>query len=112
MQARTKRRLLIAGVMLGAVMMLSPFVGMVGTVLGMHHAFEAVAAKPHAGDPAQLSEAIGETLISTAVGIVVAIPGFLLFVTSLVLLLIHRRKQTATPPPVPHAPTHESLGQP
>ncbi|MFN0079309.1 MAG: MotA/TolQ/ExbB proton channel family protein [Prosthecobacter sp.] len=55
----------------GAWLQLLPVVGTIGTVLGMLNAFSALTAKAMtegAGDPAELSAAIGEVLISTALG--------------------------------------------
>lgn len=55
----------------GAWLQLLPVVGIIGTVLGMINAFSALTAKTMAegaGDPAELSGAIGEVLISTALG--------------------------------------------
>lgn len=97
MSGNTKRRLLLAGIISGALMMLSPFIGLIGTVLGMKRAFAEIgSAGP--GDPARLSAAIGETLISSAAGMLVAVPGVLLFATCLVLLLLQGGK---TPPKFP-----------
>ena len=55
------------------VAMISPLMGLLGTVLGMVRVFQAIAdtATP---DPAQLAAGIWEVLITTAMGLSVAIP--------------------------------------
>lgn len=89
---KTKRRLLIAGIVLGAVMMLSPFIGLMGTVLGMQKAFSTLGSSGVA-DPQALGGAIGETLIATFAGIICAIPGVILFIACIVgLVRLNNRK--------------------
>jgi biopolymer transport protein ExbB len=51
----------------------APFVGLVGTVIGIVHAFEHIAAAGQGG-VGEVSAGIAEALITTAVGIGVAIP--------------------------------------
>jgi hypothetical protein len=51
----------------GAWLQLLPVVGIIGTVLGMTHAFSTLSTDG-VGDPSKLSAAIGEVLISTALG--------------------------------------------
>jgi biopolymer transport protein ExbB len=78
---RTVRRALLAtgsalrrghGV-LATVGATAPFVGLVGTVVGIVHAFEHIAAAGQGG-VGEVSAGIAEALITTAVGIGVAIP--------------------------------------
>jgi biopolymer transport protein ExbB/TolQ len=83
---KTKRTLLIVGIVAGAVMMLSPFIGLAGTVFGMIKAFQVLGSSGVA-DPEVLGGAIGEVLISTVAGIIVAIPGVLLFIGCIVGLV-------------------------
>lgn len=52
---------------LGAWLQVLPLVGIIGTVLGMMHAFSTLGTSG-VGDPSKLSGAIGEVLISTALG--------------------------------------------
>lgn len=52
---------------LGAWLQVLPVVGIIGTVLGMMHAFSTLGTNG-VGDPSKLSAAIGEVLISTALG--------------------------------------------
>ena len=49
-----------------------PFIGLLGTVLGIIHAFDALANSQ--GDPSVVMKGISEALVATAVGLVVAIP--------------------------------------
>lgn len=88
---KTKRTLLIIGIAAGAVMMLSPFLGLLGTILGMQKAFHVLGSSG-TGDPQALSGAIGETLISTFAGIIIAIPGVLLFIGCILGLVLTNRK--------------------
>ena len=56
----------------------SPFVGLVGTVLGIINAFKAMGSSKSV-DLTTLAPAIGEALITTAVGIAVALVGVWMF---------------------------------
>jgi biopolymer transport protein ExbB/TolQ len=56
----------------------APFVGLVGTVLGIVNAFEQLASAG-GGGVGQVSAGIAEALITTAIGIGVAIPAVWLF---------------------------------
>jgi biopolymer transport protein ExbB len=53
----------------------TPMIGLVGTVTGMIKAFATLGAAG-IGDPSGLSAAIGEVLVATASGLIVAIPAF------------------------------------
>ena len=53
---------------------LSPLLGLLGTVLGMIEAFQALEASGTRADPALLSGGIWEALLTTAVGLIVAVP--------------------------------------
>lgn len=53
---------------------LSPLLGLLGTVLGMIEAFQQLAAAGSRVDPSLLSGGIWEALLTTAVGLTVAIP--------------------------------------
>lgn len=55
------------------VAMIAPLLGLLGTVLGMVGVFQTIAAKA-APDPAQLAGGIWEALITTVMGLCVAIP--------------------------------------
>jgi biopolymer transport protein ExbB/TolQ len=56
----------------------APFVGLLGTVLGIIHAFKLIAASG-SGGIGTIGSAIGEALIVTGYGLVVAIPVVLVF---------------------------------
>src|SRR4029077_16730224 len=53
----------------------APMIGLLGTVTGMIKAFEKLGSSG-IGDPSGLSAAIGEVLVATASGLVIAIPAF------------------------------------
>lgn len=58
---------------LGTIAAVSPLLGLLGTVTGMIAAFHAITTEG-VGDPRALSGGIGEALITTAAGLMVAIP--------------------------------------
>lgn len=68
----------------------SPLLGLLGTVLGMISAFNAIATADAMGRPEQLAEGISQALLTTAGGLSVAIPAFIayLFFTSKVDRLV------------------------
>ena len=53
---------------------LSPLLGLFGTVLGMIEAFQAMESAGNQVDPAVLSGGIWEALLTTAVGLAIAVP--------------------------------------
>src|SRR5215212_2042111 len=53
----------------------APMIGLLGTVTGMIKAFQKLGAAG-IGDPSGLSAAIGEVLVATASGLIIAIPAF------------------------------------
>jgi biopolymer transport protein ExbB len=75
MQARQERKRLMARLpLLGLIGALSPLVGLLGTVLGMVKAFQQVADAQGAVNPSLLAGGIWEALLTTVVGLFVAIP--------------------------------------
>lgn len=58
---------------LGVIAMISPLLGLTGTVLGMIRAFMVLSQNPVV-DPLMLAGGIWEALITTAAGLLVAIP--------------------------------------
>jgi biopolymer transport protein ExbB/TolQ len=64
---------------LATIATISPFVGLFGTVVGIIHAFRAIAAEGAAGGFATVSSGIAEALVATALGILVAIPAAWMF---------------------------------
>jgi biopolymer transport protein ExbB len=65
--------------LLGVVADVSPVLGLLGTVWGMIKSFEQVAAAGALGRAEQLSEGIGEALLTTAFGLTVAVPAILFY---------------------------------
>jgi biopolymer transport protein ExbB len=63
---------------LGTIAAVSPLLGLLGTVTGIIHAFNAITANG-IGDPRVLSGGIGEALITTAAGLTVAIPSLVVY---------------------------------
>lgn len=64
---------------LGTIASISPFVGLFGTVVGIIHAFESLGASGAGGGFAVVSKGIAEALVTTALGLVVAIPAAWMF---------------------------------
>lgn len=60
--------------LLSAIAMLSPLIGLLGTVIGMIDAFQALEGAGNKVDPSILSGGIWVALLTTAAGLVVAIP--------------------------------------
>jgi biopolymer transport protein ExbB len=63
---------------LGTIASISPLLGLLGTVAGIIHAFNAVMLGGM-GDPRMLAGGISEALITTAGGLAVAIPSFIAY---------------------------------
>jgi biopolymer transport protein ExbB len=63
--------------LLGVIANISPLLGLLGTVSGMINAFGAVA-QSGLGNPGLLAGGIGQALLTTAAGLVVAIPTMLI----------------------------------
>jgi biopolymer transport protein ExbB len=63
---------------LGTIAAIAPLLGLLGTVAGIIHAFNAITANG-IGDPRILSGGIGEALITTAAGLTVAIPSLIAY---------------------------------
>jgi len=53
---------------------ISPLLGLFGTVYGMIGAFDAVAQAHEMGDPSIMAESISFALMTTAIGLVIAVP--------------------------------------
>ncbi|MDZ4817223.1 MAG: MotA/TolQ/ExbB proton channel family protein [Verrucomicrobiota bacterium] len=76
---------------LSVIGVVSPMIGLTGTVFGMIKAFEVIGSKG-VGDPGALSAAIGEVLVATAAGLLISIPAFVcyyIFRNQASALLIH-----------------------
>ncbi|HUT33131.1 MAG TPA: MotA/TolQ/ExbB proton channel family protein [Planctomycetota bacterium] len=59
---------------LAPVAVISPLLGLFGTVVGMIEAFEVVATAGVMGDPSLLASSISKALVTTAWGLIVAMP--------------------------------------
>jgi biopolymer transport protein ExbB/TolQ len=94
---KAKRRFLIAGIVIGSFLTLSPVFGVLGTVFGMTRAF-SVLGKAGVADPQALSASIGTTLVSTAAGFALCPVGVVVLVLSIVF---YSRLRASTPPPLP-----------
>ncbi len=63
---------------LGTIAAISPLLGLLGTVIGMIKVFSAITSQG-VGNPAALAGGISEALITTAAGMVVAIPSLMFY---------------------------------
>jgi biopolymer transport protein ExbB len=64
---------------LGIIGAIAPMLGLTGTVLGMIKAFNKIAATGGAARPEELAEGIGQALVTTLMGLIVAIPTMIAF---------------------------------
>ena len=64
---------------LGTIASISPFVGLFGTVIGIIHAFQSLGGQTGGGGMEVVSKGIAEALVTTALGLVVAIPAAWMF---------------------------------
>jgi biopolymer transport protein ExbB len=99
---KAKRRLLIAGIVIGSLLTLSPFWGLLGTVVAMIRSFGTLSESGIA-DPQALSSSIGSALYSMATGFFLFPVGVILLTLSLVFFF---RLRTLSPPPLPPARPH------
>ena len=63
---------------LGTIAAISPFLGLLGTVLGMIQMFAGVGTYG-VGDPALVASGISKALVTTAAGLIVAIPSLMFY---------------------------------
>lgn len=64
---------------LGVIGAIAPMLGLTGTVLGMIEAFNKIAATGGAAKPDELAGGIGKALVTTLMGLIVAIPTMIAF---------------------------------
>jgi len=64
---------------LGIIATLAPLMGLLGMILGMIKTFETVALAGSLGDPTQLAAGISEALVTTGLGLAIAIPFLALY---------------------------------
>ncbi|MBI1249482.1 MotA/TolQ/ExbB proton channel family protein [bacterium] len=88
---------------LGLIGSIAPMLGLTGTVLGMIKAFNTIAASGGTPKPEDLAGAIGQALVTTLLGLVVAIPAMVAYsyfgnrIDSLVAEVGKRVEQILTP---------------
>jgi biopolymer transport protein ExbB len=63
---------------LGTIASISPLLGLLGTVTGMIRTFKAITVAG-IGNPTAMASGIAEALITTAAGLIVAIPAFVIY---------------------------------
>jgi biopolymer transport protein ExbB len=63
---------------IGTIAIICPLLGLLGTVAGMIKAFEVITVRG-VGNPADLAGGISEALITTAAGLIVAIPTYVIY---------------------------------
>lgn len=83
---------------LGTIAAISPLLGLLGTVVGMVNVFEAIMNQG-VGNPAVLAGGISEALITTAAGLIVAIPaliGYRYLRGRIEGLVVHMEKEAIT----------------
>jgi biopolymer transport protein ExbB len=78
-----------------AVAMLAPLTGMLGTVLGLADTFQRMSERGFAG-PSELTSGVLAALVTTAVGLIIAIPAYLFYLYFLgrAKRLFHRIERT------------------
>ena len=64
--------------LLGTIASAAPFIGLLGTVLGIIRAFKSIAVSG-GGGPQVVASGIAEALVATAVGLCVAIPALVAY---------------------------------
>ncbi len=64
---------------LGVIGAIAPMLGLTGTVLGMIEAFNKIASTAGAARPDELAGGIGKALVTTLMGLIVAIPTMIAF---------------------------------
>ncbi len=65
-------------ILLGTIGSIAPFVGLLGTVIGIIHAFHAISENA-GGGPGVIANGIAEALVTTALGLFVAIPAIVAY---------------------------------
>lgn len=92
-----KRKFLVAGIVVGAILALGPLWGAIATAVGMMGAFKTLAGEG-ISDPKALSDQIGIQLMSASLGLLACPIGILLLVLCIVGLALDKK-----PPPLPPA---------
>jgi len=93
---RTRQRLASGIRLLNVVALLAPLLGLLGTVIGLIHAFDTLALHDGPIVPALLAEGLGMAMKTTAAGLIIAVPavlgahGFQLWIDRLIQHVEHR----------------------
>ncbi len=82
--------------LLDTVVTLAPLLGLLGTIIGMFHAFQFMGNA--AGNTVQITGSVGEALIATACGLVIAVIGLVAFngLHNRVRCLVHQMETLRT----------------
>jgi biopolymer transport protein ExbB len=62
---------------IGTIAAVAPMLGLMGTVYGMIQAFQKIASAKGAPEPSELADSIGLALVTTLLGLIVAIPSLI-----------------------------------
>jgi biopolymer transport protein ExbB len=62
---------------IGTIAAVAPMLGLMGTVYGMIQAFQKIATTSGAPEPSELADSIGLALVTTLLGLIVAIPSLI-----------------------------------
>jgi biopolymer transport protein ExbB/TolQ len=98
---KTKRRLAMAGTVIGWLLTLAPLLGMGRTIVGMIQAFSASASSSSSA-PNALAASVGTTLKRTEVGFTLCPIGIVILVAS---SIARSRITDSTPPSLPDPPS-------
>jgi len=98
-----KRKLSIAGIVIGAILALGPLWGTIGAAFAMQRALTVLGGSGIA-DPRALSSAIGATLFLQIFGLVGWPFGIVLCIFSIIMLLAIQRQPPPLPPPAQGTP--------
>ena len=89
-----RQRMPIAGIVVGALLTLSPVFGLPGVLFGMSRAFMALGSSG-ISDPKALSADISGILVSTAAGLLLCPVGIVIFTLSLIFYFRARNRTPA-----------------
>lgn len=79
---------------IGTVGATAPFVGLLGTVVGIMASFQAIAAAGGTAGPAVVAAGIAHALVATALGLVVAVPAVMFYNYFLGRMRVHTQQIT------------------
>jgi hypothetical protein len=94
-----KRKLMIAGIVIGSILALGPVWGMIAVFFGMQHAFDVLGASG-ISDPRELSSSIGLVLFFQIFSFLMCPVGIALIIFCVIKLQAMRRQ----PPPLSPLP--------